>query len=62
MLSKYRKSQVIDCNESEFVMKVFIIGATGFVGKEVENLLCKKWHSIVALIRDAQREDIFGDQ
>ena len=53
ILSKYRKSQITDCNESESVMKVFIIGATGFVGKEVINLLFKKWHSIVVLIRDA---------
>ena len=39
-------------------MKIFVTGATGFVGKEVLLLLSERGHSIVTLTRDAQKASI----
>ena len=39
-------------------MKVFVTGATGFIGREVLSLLREEGHSVIALTRDAQKASI----
>jgi len=39
-------------------MKVFVTGATGFIGKEVLYLLRERGHSIIALTRNAEKASI----
>jgi nucleoside-diphosphate-sugar epimerase len=47
------------CTQGEVIaMKIFISGASGFVGRAVTTELAKRGHEVVGLVRDKNRADI----